>query len=308
MTGAEPATLNGGTERLRQLLRACAAGELPPSVTLAHFLVETQSVDAASRLLARLAEERRRAAGATESPIAEIAQLLSEHRDGAARVIQMLAGVHHDIVAPTPEDGVAAFRDMFDRAVERSAEGSVALHSLGSRELLKAATAEIVELLDAWGLIGESKRVLDIGCGIGRFAAALSPRVATIAGIDISGNMIAEARRRCAGLPNVAFMQTDGQNLRAFDTGSIDLVLSVDAFPYLVQSGMMLVEAHFREIARVLAPAGGVVIFNFSYRNDVDIDRADVARLAAANELRIVRNGTSDCRLWDGTSFVMISR
>jgi ubiquinone/menaquinone biosynthesis C-methylase UbiE len=68
---------------------------------------------------------------------------------------------------------------------------------------------------------------------------------------------------------------------------------------------MELVEAHFREIARVLKPGGDLVILNFAYRDNVEADRLDVARLAAANGLRIVRNGTSDFRLWDGVSFVL---
>ena len=38
---------------------------------------------------------------------------------------------------------------------------------------------------------------------------------------------------------------------------------------------------HFQEAARVLKPSGHFLILNFSYRGDLDADRADISRLAA---------------------------
>ena len=305
MASAETATLNDMTQRLRQLLQACARGDLPPALTVAHVLVETKSVDAASGLLANLACEDGGLGDSGSARVEEVRRLLAQNRGPAMRVVEMLSGVDHEIRADTPDDGIAACRAMFDRAVTRSAEGSVALHSLGSAALLNRATAEIVDRLRSWDLLGANRRALDIGCGIGRFEAALSPEVAAITGIDISANMIAEARRRCTSLANVRLMQTDGRDLRQFAGSAFDLVLSVDAFPYLVQSGMALVETQFREIARVLKPGGDLVILNFAYRGDVEADRRDIGRLAAANGFKVIRNGTSDFRLWDGVSFVM---
>ncbi|GAB2578726.1 class I SAM-dependent methyltransferase [Microlunatus antarcticus] len=44
---------------------------------------------------------------------------------------------------------------------------------------------------------------LDVGCGRGGLAAALSPHVDRVIGNDVDETMRLEASRRCAGLPNV---------------------------------------------------------------------------------------------------------
>jgi ubiquinone/menaquinone biosynthesis C-methylase UbiE len=97
--------------------------------------------------------------------------------------------------------------------VAESEEASVALYSLGNPALLGAATGELVRLLQEWGVSRPSRAVLDLGCGIGRVAARLAPPVGSVRGIDISPGMIAAARRRCAGLPNVQFAVCDGADL-----------------------------------------------------------------------------------------------
>ena len=62
---------------------------------------------------------------------------------------------------------------------------------------------------------------------------------------------------------------------------------------------------YIRDVARIFRPDGSVAIFNYSYRGDLAIDRADVAGQAAAAGLRVLRNGTRDLSLWDGTSFLL---
>jgi SAM-dependent methyltransferase len=192
---------------------------------------------------------------------------------------------------------------MFDRALRENPEASVALYSLGSPALLAAATAEVVALLDRLGVLAPERRVLEIGCGIGRFEAALAGRVRAITGIDIAPGMIAEARRRCAGLPNVTLQQTSGRDLAAFARADLDLVLAVDSLPYVHRAGMALLEAHFREAGRVLRPGGDLVVLNLTYRGDLARDREDARRLAAQGGLELLRNGSRDLELWDGATF-----
>jgi len=55
----------------------------------------------------------------------------------------------------------------------------------------------------------------------------------------------------------------------------------------------------------VLKPGGSLLILNFSYRGDPELDRADVAHLAAANQFEICRNGTREFALWDGLAFLL---
>jgi ubiquinone/menaquinone biosynthesis C-methylase UbiE len=184
----------------------------------------------------------------------------------------------------------------------------VALYSLGSAAILDRATAEIVGRLAEWELTGPGRAVLDVGCGIGRIEKALAPYVGTITGIDLSPGMIAEAKRRCQDLPNVAFRVCAGRDLGAFEDQSVDLVLLVDSFPYLVAADPAIAERHVKDAARLLRSGGTLLILNFSYRGDIESDRRDVARLAAQNGFVTQRLGTRDFTLWDGTTFQLAKK
>jgi ubiquinone/menaquinone biosynthesis C-methylase UbiE len=49
--------------------------------------------------------------------------------------------------------------------------------------------------------------VLDLGCGSGAFTRLVATKATRVTGIDLSGNMIAAARRRSAGSPQIEFVQ-----------------------------------------------------------------------------------------------------
>lgn len=200
---------------------------------------------------------------------------------------------------------IDAIRAQFDAAAAVAPEAAVALYSLGSPDILDRATAEIVAKLREWRLLAPDMAVLDIGCGIGRIARALAPEIGAVTGIDVSPTMVAEARRRCAELANVDFAVCAGRDLTAFAGRRFGLVLAVDAFPYLVAADPAIAAAHVANAAGLLDPDGALVILNYSYRGDLDRDRADVAQLAAAHGLAVERGGTRDLALWDGAAFVL---
>ena len=200
---------------------------------------------------------------------------------------------------------IAAIRQQFDDAVAIAPEAAVALYSLGSPATLDRATAELVSRLDEWGLLGPDIIALDIGCGIGRLETALASRLRAITGVDLSPGMIEEARRRCAGLVNVDVAVCDGTGLAAFAGRDYDLILAVDAFPYLVAADSALAERHVADAARLLPAGGALVILNYSYRGDLDADRNAVADLASRYGFTVLRNGTRDFTLWDGATFLL---
>jgi ubiquinone/menaquinone biosynthesis C-methylase UbiE len=144
--------------------------------------------------------------------------------------------------------------------------------------------------------------VLDLGCGIGRFEMALSSRVARLVGVDVSPNMVEVARRRTAGLANVRIELGDGLEL-GFRDGEFDLALAIDSMPYLVGLGDEVLDANFAEIARVLRPGGELVILEFSYRENLDADRGDLASLARRFGFDVEVNGSSPFALWSGRAF-----
>jgi SAM-dependent methyltransferase len=201
--------------------------------------------------------------------------------------------------------GIDAIRKQFDEAAALAPEAAVALYSLGSPAILERATVEIVALLREWRLLGPDIDVLDIGCGIGRVARALASDVRSITGIDVSPGMIEEARARCRDLGKVAFLCVEGGDLAVLSGRRFGLVLAVDAFPYLVTAGPAIAGRHIADIAGMLKAGGALAIFNYSYRGDLDADRAEVALLAAAHGFAVERDGIRDFALWDGVAFLL---
>jgi ubiquinone/menaquinone biosynthesis C-methylase UbiE len=184
-----------------------------------------------------------------------------------------------------------------------SPEGGVALYALGNADLLRTATEEVVERMRGWGLLRPGVRVVEIGCGIGRFVQALAGGAAQVTGLDVSEGMVARARERCADLTNVTLAVSSGRDLSGVADSSAELVLGADVFPYLVQAGVA--GAHVAEAARVLRPGGHCLILNYSYRGDGEADRAEVADLAARHGFEVLRAGTRDLSLWDAATFLL---
>jgi len=115
-------------------------------------------------------------------------------------------------------------------------------------------------LLEAAG-IGAADRVLDVGCGAGtstRAAARAAPR-GHVTGIDLSGPLLAEARRRsaAAGLTNTTFLQGDAQ-VHPFEPASFDVAVS--------RFGAMFFGdpvAAFTNLALALRPGGRLAMLSW---------------------------------------------
>ena len=315
MTGApDVGKLVGRVEppAFRGILGRFLVGDVSPQVALMQMVCESESavdVRAAVRDVATSIDADANADPMVRDRVHALARALSENEGGIERIVEMLrSNVDTSAPAATVEEGIAFCERLFDWSVQQSEESSVALYSLGSAEVLGRATDELVEQLASWGTIAIDCTVLQIGCGIGRFERALAGRVRAAYGIDVSQEMVRAARRRCAGLPNVHVEKCSGHDLAQFEAEQFDLVYAIDTFPYLVQSGPALVERHFDEVHRVLKASGDFVIFNFSYRGDLDADRADVRRLARQRGLDLLDEGAQLLRLWDGAGWRMRKR
>ncbi|MYZ46486.1 class I SAM-dependent DNA methyltransferase [Propylenella binzhouense] len=282
-------------------LRALVAGTLPPNVVLMRLLSEADRPDLVDRAFVALAGER--LAAEARARIAEAERLHRAHPDAWRTIRSVLAEARHDAAPAAGADGIGYWTAVFDRVALLSPGAGAALYALGDDALLDRLTGEIVAALGRWSLLRTETEVLDLGCGPGRIAKALAAHVRSVTGIDVSGQMIAAARRACAGLENVALAVTEGRDLGAFPGERFDLVLAVDSFPYLVLAGGDLAARHVAEAARVLRPGGTLLIVNHSYRNDPALDAEDLARAAVSCGLDLVRRGTCDFALWDGLTF-----
>jgi predicted TPR repeat methyltransferase len=293
---------------LRPIVARYLAGELSPQVALMQMVIACEDAAAVRRAVDEVTAEADEHSRATDAIIRDradaLTRLVVENETGCGRIARMLrSDIDHARPAPTVEEGLAHVERLFDWSVGQSEEASVALYSLGNPEILEQATAEIVRQLDAWGLLGPERAVLQIGCGIGRFERALAPRVREAHGIDVSGEMVRVAQRRCAGLANVFLAKSSGRDLGMFPDERFDLVYAVDTLPYLVQSGHALVARHFAEARRVLRRGGELVILNYSYRDDLPADRREVREQAAASGFEVVLDGEAVFALWDGVAW-----
>ena len=137
------------------------------------------------------------------------------------------------------------FRPLLQMQFDRLAPGWDALRRPEAFAALEQALAAVP---------GEPRRVLDLGTGTGAaaFEAARRFPSAEVVGVDLSEQMLAQARSKTppelAG--RVTFQAADAERL-PFGDASFDLVLLANMIPF------------FDELVRVVAP-GGRVVFSFS--------------------------------------------
>ena len=235
-------------------------------------------------------------AGRLDAAEGELAALAERHAGSMPGLAALAADAMH---ADPSLDGTRA---LFDRLAREAPEAAVALYTLGDPGLLDAATAELVSVISTWAEIG-GRDLLDFGCGIGRVAAALAPLAGSVLGVDVAPAMVAEAERRHARVPGLRFAVSDGRGLGGVTAESINCMIAADSFPYLVQAGGGLLERHLAEAARVLRPAGDLLVFNWSYRGDVTADVAEARALGGAHGFDLLRAGERPFALWDGVGF-----
>jgi SAM-dependent methyltransferase len=113
--------------------------------------------------------------------------------------------------------------------------------------------------LAPWLRVDPGMRVLDVGCGVGRWSRLLAARGAEVTGVDLSPTMIGEARRRAtvAGLAErCRFLVQDSSSL---DLGArFDLVLGVTMLQHILDLDAL--RAAVQRIARHVTPTGRIVL------------------------------------------------
>ena len=103
--------------------------------------------------------------------------------------------------------------------------------------------------------------VLDVGCGPGTITAGLARRASRVVGLDMSADMVAEARRHAAdcGLDKTSFEVGSVYEL-PWDDGSFDVVYAHQVLQHLSDPVRAL-----REARRVLRPGGLVAVRDSDY-------------------------------------------
>jgi SAM-dependent methyltransferase len=106
----------------------------------------------------------------------------------------------------------------------------------------------------AQGFSASGKRVLEIGCGPGRYTYWLSRMFADVTAIDVSNAMLAHAQEFNRGASNIRWLQVNGEDLHQCGDETFDFVFSSDVFKHVPSKE--IVRNLFAETRRVLKPGG----------------------------------------------------
>lgn len=117
-------------------------------------------------------------------------------------------------VIPDPDEIAAEWRRRSARAgLARVMRASQPPHlAAGVTEETRRLVAD--HLLATSAMLGRPLHsALEIGCGIGRITPTIAAHAEHVLALDLTAEMIGEARAACAGLPNVEFLQRPVERL-----------------------------------------------------------------------------------------------
>jgi ubiquinone/menaquinone biosynthesis C-methylase UbiE len=110
-------------------------------------------------------------------------------------------------------------------------------------------------------------RVLEIGCGAGRLTRALGKIFGEVHAVDVSGEMVAQARAALADMPHVHLYQNNGCDLAVIPALEFDFAYSAIVFQHIASRD--IIESYVREVARLLRPGA---LFKFQVQGNVNVD------------------------------------
>lgn len=95
-------------------------------------------------------------------------------------------------------------------------------------------------------------KVLEIGCGSGRITRALAEVFGEVYAVDISGEMIRQARETLRDFPNAHVFQNNGSDLAVLGDIEVDFAFSYIVFQHI--PSREVIYSYVREVHRLLRP------------------------------------------------------
>ena len=149
-----------------------------------------------------------------------------------------------------------------DRARRFAGEGAglAAVCAYGMPEFYnRAIHLEQRLALRPWLEVRPGTRVLDVGCGVGRWSRLLAANGASVTGVDLSPTMIAQAQRRAAAEGVADRCEFRVQDLSKLDVGEqFDVVLGVTVLQHILDPDLL--RAAVRKMTAHLAPGGRMIL------------------------------------------------
>lgn len=110
-------------------------------------------------------------------------------------------------------------------------------------------------------------RVLEIGCGAGRVTRSLAKLFGEVYAVDVSGEMVKQAKQALADFPNASVLQNNGMDLTIVpDDRPFDFAFSGIVFQHIPSRDV--IEHYVKEVHRLLRPGA---LFKFQVQGDSSI-------------------------------------
>ena len=188
---------------------------------------------------------------------------------GKATVANRVAG-HAPSAAPDPVL-VEKMRREWDTRAKENARYYVATaqQNWTDEEYFESGRQNVYhEILTDMGNVCQGKdpkqmKVLEIGCGSGRITRALADVFGTVYAVDISGEMIRQAKEALRDRPNAAVFQNSGADLQVLGDIQVDFAFSYIVFQHI--PSREVIQSYVRDVFRLLRPGG---LFKFQVQGD----------------------------------------
>ena len=110
-------------------------------------------------------------------------------------------------------------------------------------------------------------KVLEVGCGAGRVTRALGRIFGEVHAVDVSGEMVRQARAALSASPNVHVYQNNGADLRVVPARDFDFAYSTAVFHHI--GSREIIESYILDVNRLLAPGA---LFKFDLQGCLKMD------------------------------------
>ena len=117
------------------------------------------------------------------------------------------------------------------------------------------------------GKLPANMRVLEIGCGAGRVTRALARLFGEVHAVDVSGEMVEQARRALAAYAKGFVYQNNGKDLSVVPAQEFDFAFSSIVFQHI--PSREVIYSYVREVHRLLRPGA---LFKFQVQGDTTVE------------------------------------
>jgi SAM-dependent methyltransferase len=152
----------------------------------------------------------------------------------------------------------ASSKQYWNAAARENAAWYIATGFTGeSEEFFASGAHEVDEFLRDGGIeIPAKGHLLEIGAGVGRMTRRFAQLAGRVTASDVSGEMLARARKNLEGVANVELLELSGDGDLPLPSHSVDAVFSYITMQHVPTAAAQ--ERYFAEALRVTRPGGWV--------------------------------------------------